>query len=348
MLTEKNIYLSHQQRFMRLTLLFFCFVLLGLKQSVFSQAANIWIKPNAVWHYDFDSFNGTFGFVKTEYVGDTLIEGQSAQILTSNRYLFFYDINGILHLSDIQNWPTNYTRNNENQVFYWFNNQFELLYDFTKAPGESYTVVSIEPTVQLCNPSSTVTVQSISNTTIGNQTYPTIELDSDQANFSRLNGQINARYGNQTNTYTPYAWLFPLNGFYFDGTVDSIPLSVSPCDPNLIIDYIHYKFRCFQDDSLTVNPNNEDCEYLLNNVGMTELNDEGYMLFPNPATNFITLVAPFEENEVTIYNAMGNLVLTTKTSKRIEEIPLNLPSGTYFLKSSSNQSAPFSETFVIR
>ena len=81
---------------------------------------------------------------------------------------------------------------------------------------------------------------------------------------------------------------------------------------------------------------------------MTELNDEGYMLFPNPATNFITLVAPFEENEVTIYNAMGNLVLTTKTSKRIEEIPLNLPSGTYFLKSSSNQSAPFSETFVIR
>ena len=193
-----------------------------------------------------------------------------------------------------------------------------------------------------------MTVQSISNTTIGNQTYPTIELDSDQANFSRLNGQINARYGNQTNTYTPYAWLFPLNGFYFDGTVDSIPLSVSPCDPNLIIDYIHYKFRCFQDDSLTVNPNNEDCEYLLNNVGMTELNDEGYMLFPNPATNFITLVAPFEENEVTIYNAMGNLVLTTKTSKRIEEIPLNLPSGTYFLKSSSNQSAPFSETFVIR
>lgn len=333
---------------MRLTLLFFCFVLLSLKQSFFSQAANIWIKPNAVWYYDFDSFNGTFGFVKTEYVGDTLIEGQSAQILTSKRYLFFYDINGILHLSDIQNWPTNYTRNNENQVFYWFNNQFELLYDFTKAPGESYTVVSIEPTVQLCNPSSSVTVQSISNTTIGNQTYPTIELDSDQANFSRLNGHINARYGNQTNTYTPYAWLFPLSGFYFDGTVDSIPLSVSPCDPNLMIDYIHYKFRCFQDDSLTVNPNNVDCDYLLNNVGITELNDEGYMLFPNPATNFITFVAPFEENEVAIYNAMGSLVLTTNTSKRIEEIPLKLESGTYFLKSYSKLSAPFSATFVIR
>ncbi len=328
---------------MRLSLLLSCFVFLGLKQSVLAQAANIWIKPNAVWHYDIDSFSGTYGFIKTAYVGDTIIEGYSTQILTSVRYLFGFDTNDILHLSAVQNLPTNYTRNNENQVFYWLNNQFEILYDFTKTPGESYTVVSIEPTVQFCNPSSSVTVQSTSSTTIGNQTYPTIELTSDQANFSRLSGQINARYGNQTNTFTPQAWLFPVNSFYMDGI-----LSVSPCDTNLMIDYIHYKFRCFQDDSLIVNPSNEDCEYLLNNVGINDLTKEGYMLFPNPATNFITLVAPSEENEVAIYNSMGTLVLTTKTTKKIEEIPLNLPSGTYFLKSSSNQSEVFYNKFVIR
>jgi hypothetical protein len=328
---------------MRLTILFSLTVILLTCQRTFGQNSNIWIKPNAVWHYDFDSFNGTYGFIKTEYVGDTIIEGQSAQKLTSIRYLFSFDINGILHLTAVQNLPDNYTRNNENQVFYWFNNQFELLYDFTKAPGESYTVVGVEPFVPFCNPTSSVTVQSTASTTIDNQTYPTMELVSDQSNFSRLQGQINARYGNQTAAYTPHAWLFPLTGLYFSGG----SISVSPCDTNLMIDYIHFRFRCFQDDSLTVNPNNSDCEYLLNNVGITELNEEGFMLFPNPATYFITLVAPSEENEVAIYNAMGKLVLTTKTSKRIEEIPLNLPSGTYFFKSSSNESVSFSETFVI-
>lgn len=333
---------------MRLTLLFTLSFMLLNKQFVLGQNSSIWIKPNAVWHYDFDSFNGTFGFVKTTYVGDTIIEGYDAQILTSQRYLFFYDVNDILHLSQIQTLPTNYTRNTANQVFYWFNNQFELLYDFTKVPGDSYTVVTYEPTVAFCNSSSYVTVQDTATTTIGNQNYPVIELQTELTNFSKIAGQINARYGNQTTTYTTHAWLFPMTSFYFDGSLGGNPISISPCDPDLLIDWSHFKFKCFSDDSLTVNPNNADCEYLLNNVGVTELNKEGYMLFPNPATDFITLVTPFEENKVEIYNALGKLVLTTQTSKKIEEIHLNLPSGTYLLKSSSNQVVQFTETFVIR
>jgi hypothetical protein len=119
------------------------------------------------------------------------------------------------------------------------------------------------------------------------------------------------------------------------------------CDTSLLIDYINYKFRCFQDDSLEVNPLNNDCEYYLNHADVPELSKNGYLIYPNPAADFITIVAPFDQNEIEIYNIIGELILSTQTNQELQELSLDLPKGTYILKMYHKQQLHYSNKLII-
>ncbi|MFM6935240.1 MAG: T9SS type A sorting domain-containing protein [Flavobacteriales bacterium] len=293
----------------------------------------IWIQSNAVWHYDFDNFNGTNGFLKIRYIGDTLIDGHTAQILTSTSYVFFTDQNDISHLTGIYELDTNYTWNNQNQVFYWVNNQFELLYDFTKLTGESFAIHSTEDPTFFCNPISMANVTGTGNVTLAGQNYPTIDLGYNDGDHTRLQGPYNARFGNQS-------MFFTISGLF--------PMQTMTCDPGIIVEYSQYRFSCFQDDGLTINPLNIDCEYQLTHVGMTELNEDGYLLYPNPTNNFATLVSPFDQNEVKIFNLSGQVVFEMETANKLEEFTFNLAKGTYLLKVSSGNEWKYSEKLVIQ
>jgi hypothetical protein len=318
-------------------------VCMFLFQSRLIAQAQIWVQNNAVWHYDFDSFNGQFGFVKTEHVGDTLLAGYDSKVFVSNRYRFTSDINGIIHLLSITTLDTNYTWNTNDKVFYWRNNQFETLYDFTKASGEEYAVAANDSNILYCDSISKTTVISNGTMTIGSNDYATIEVQSDISSFTRLDGNINARYGNYSSSYMANAWIFPMDGF-----VVNLPGIIhTSCDTSLVIDYIHYKFRCFQDDSLDVNPLNNDCEYYLNHADVPELSKDGYLIYPNPAADFITIVAPFDQNEIEIYNVTGELVLNTQTNQELQELSLDLPKGTYILKVYHEQELHYSDKLII-
>jgi hypothetical protein len=317
----------------------FCFAAIILLFSLVLSSRNevkaqapIWIQNNAVWHYDFDNFAGTSGFLKTSYIGDTMLNGQLSQILATTRYSFLIDQNNITHLIDISQLDTNYTWNNQNQVFYWRENQFELLYDFTKITGESYTIDSDEDQTFFCNPISTANVLGTGTVTYGNQNYPTMDLGYSPGDYTRLQGPVNARFGNQS-SFNTLSWLFPFEAI---------------CEPGIIMEYPFYKFRCFQDDSLTVNPTNEECEYQLTHVGVGELNENGFLLYPNPAANFVTLVSPFEQNDVHIFNVAGQLVFRTQTINKLQELNLNLSKGSYIMKVSSGNELRYSEKLVIQ
>lgn len=320
--------------------IFFCVIFVS-QNKLFAQEP-IWVQRNAVWHYDFDSFTGQFGFVKTEYVSDTLLDGHFSKVFTSKRYRFGTDWNGIVHLLSITELDTNYTWNTNDKVYYWHNNQFETLYDFTKVAGEEYSVVALDSSVLHCDSVSKTSVIGNGTITYGSHDYATIEVQSDISSFTRLDGNINARFGNYTNTYTPHAWLFPIPGFVYNmnGTIHT------SCDSTLIIENYHYKFRCFQDDSLTVNPLNNDCEYYLNHANLPELSKEGFLIYPNPAAEFITIVTPYEQNDIEIYNVTGELVFKTQTNQHLQEISLDLPSGTYILKVFNKQVLQYWDKFV--
>ena len=314
-----------------------------LVQGKLIAQSSIWVQNNAVWHYDFDSYTGQFGFVKTEHIGDTLLAGHESKVFASKRYRFASDINDIVHLISITSLDTNYTYNTNDKVFYWRNNQFETLYDFTKLPGEEYIVVENDSSILHCDSISKTTVINNGTITIGSHNYATMEVQSDISSFTRLDGSINARYGNYSSTYTAHAWLFPRSGFVYNMN-GSIHTS---CDSSLVIDYIHYKFRCFQDDSLVVNPLNNDCEYYLNHADAPQLSKDGYLIYPNPAANFITIVSPFDQNEIEIYNVIGELVLRTQTNQELQELSLDLPKGTYLLKVYHEQGLRYSDKLII-
>lgn len=323
--------------FFQLSLLF------GLTSNNATAQSNIWVQNNAVWHYDFDFLNGSYGFIKTEHVGDTMLYGHLAKVFSSTRYRFFSDQNQITHLSSITPLDDQYTWSNNNQVYYLVGQQYELLYDFTKNPGESYNIVSQESPVDLCNPVSVTTVMDTGSMVIDNTLYPTMELNSSYSNLTKLNGSVNARFGNYSTNYAPMTWLFPIKSGYLPG-----PIPASPCDSNLIIEWTYFRFRCFQDDSITVNPGNVDCEYYLNHVGMPELNENGYLLYPNPAADFVTLVSPFEENDVQVFTISGSLLYSGKSTAKIQEMSLGLPKGTYILKVSSENQLRYTEKLVIQ
>lgn len=323
-----------------LLLSFILCLLISSRDKCFAQS-NIWVQNNAVWHYDFDNLNGAFGFIKTMHVGDTMLYGHQAKIFSSTKYQFFMDQNQITHLSSITPLADQFTWNNNNQVYYLDDQQYELLYDFTKNPGESYNIVTFESPVDLCNPISTTTVVDTGSTIIGNTQYSTMVLNSSPTNLTRLNGPVNARFGNYNTNFSALSWLFPIKGGYLPGLA-------SPCDSTLIIEWTYFKFRCFQDDSLTVNPTNEECEYQLTHVGMTELNENGYLLYPNPAANFVTLVSPFEQNDIQIFSISGSLVYSGQSLTKIQEMSLNLPKGTYILKVSSDDQLRYTEKLVIQ
>jgi hypothetical protein len=69
------------------------FFFLLFSRNDFKAQAPIWIQNNAVWHYDFENNLGNSGFLKIRYIGDTIMNGQTAQILTTTRYLFMSDQN---------------------------------------------------------------------------------------------------------------------------------------------------------------------------------------------------------------------------------------------------------------
>jgi hypothetical protein len=308
------------------------FFFLLFSRNDFKAQAPIWIQNNAVWHYDFENNLGNSGFLKIRYIGDTIMNGQTAQILTTTRYLFMSDQNDISHLISITELDTNYTWNNQNQVFYWRENQFELLYDFTTLTGESYTIDSDEDQTFFCNSISTANVMSTGTVSFGNQTYPTMELTYSPGDYTRLEGSYNARFGNQSST-GEMTCLFPVEAI---------------CQPGVIMEYASYKFRCFQDDSLTVNPSSVECEYQLTHVGMNDLTENGFQVFPNPAANFVTLISPFEQNEVQIFNVAGQLVKSTQTTSQLQELHFELSKGTYTMKVFAGHELRFTEKLVVQ
>lgn len=320
----KNIYLS---------LFFFMFCVFISSRNQINAQSNIWVQNNAVWHYDWDNISGTSGFLKTRYIGDTILNGQLSKIFTTTSYSFFLDQNNISHLSSIDELDTNYTWNNQNQIYYWRENQFELLYDFTKVSGESYVIDSNEDITFFCNPNSTANVINSGTITYANQNYATLDLDYNDGDRTRLQGPVNARFGNYS-SFSTFSWLFPMNAM--------------GCDPGIVVEYPLYKFRCFQDDSLMVNPTNEECEYQLTHVGMSELNENGYLLYPNPAANFVTLVSPFEQNDVEIFTIAGALVYRGESTANIQELNVNLPKGTYVLKVTCENQLRYTEKLVIQ
>ena len=55
----------------------------------------------------------------------------------------------------------------------------------------------------------------------------------------------------------------------------------------------------------------------------------------------------FDQNEIEIYNVIGELVLRTQTNQELQELSLDLPKGTYILKLYHEQGLRYSDKLII-
>jgi hypothetical protein len=293
--------------------------------------AQIWVKPNAIWHYEFSSTN-TGGIIKIQHIGDTVINSKNAMMLQSTKYEFAYDVNNILFLLNNSIIDTNYTWQSGDTVFYWQNNNFEVLFNFSNSSGDSWVIGTDGDGLNGCSEISTVKIVNQGVFSAGGLDYQSFDLFSDDTCDIKLRGSFNSRFGCHSVSNEQYNYLFPSKSFCSNPGLDDTYL---------------YKFRCFQDDELFYKPGSEDCDYPMDVVETFDLKNFKNNIFPNPTNGLINIYTEDEYSDILIYNSTGELVEKHALIGDVNQIEVSLKKGVYFVYFIINQSTKFVNRLVI-
>lgn len=283
--------------------------------------SQIWVQNNATWHFDYSGLTEG-GFLEIEHIQDTVLVGQTAKMFVSTLYRFSYDQFGEIYFIGSQILDTNYTWNNSDTVFYLKNNQFEILYDFTKTTGDSWTIGHGENIDNTCSYISTVEIQNEEIYTLNEINYTSFDLYSaDSCNY-KMRGKYNSRFGAYSETELEFNSVFPLPSL--------------SCDSTIIVEYFRFTFKCFEDDSLSFNPSGVDCEYMLTHLDVPNLDKGSTKIYPNPSSGTIIIEVPIGLTEIKVYNLTGKLCKKFEIIKEKDELDLGLENGIYFIEALGN------------
>ena len=137
---------------------------LGTISAVQAQSANpaIWCPPGSVWTYGYGEMSVS-GTVSVRYAGDTLVNGQSAQVLRQTATTAFYISPGVPFPPSISTWslPKVITRVVGDRVEVHANGRFYTLYDFAAQPGATWLTVPVTPSGPCAQGLVQVTVDSV-------------------------------------------------------------------------------------------------------------------------------------------------------------------------------------------
>ncbi len=283
--------------------------------SVLTQAQEF-APIGATWyHTNIESFTffGYEGYVKTESVKDTIIQGHLCKKLTKTRYgsngsensigdeYFYTSGDTVFNLSD--------------------NDTFYILYNWGAQVGDTWTTRTfdffaqggVETTIQVDNIGTTV----ISGETLRTLTVHTIDslsinpLSGSYMGFGEPNARLTEKLGGSL-------YLFPQDYRLWDAEIKT-------------------GLRCYSDSTIRFNANiSSTCDELLTSV--QNIPDADLIhLSPNPFSSEIQLNIPAstttEGLSFHLYNNLGQLVLekTIKgTGSRTINVPNTIPQGVYY------------------
>lgn len=105
-----------------------------------SASAQNWCPPGATWNHRYYGCFGCTdtGYVHTEYIGDTLFQGSTCQVLDATKHS--WDINTGIHTE--QQWGPQITRGQDDLVEKWNGSSFDTLFRFGAVPDESWVMMS--------------------------------------------------------------------------------------------------------------------------------------------------------------------------------------------------------------
>lgn len=274
-------------------------------------SAQIWVQPNAVWHYDYWTV-GYSGFVKIQHIGDIVIQGKSTMMFESKDYQFYTDQFGETFLAGPYVIDTNYTYSDGDTVFYFQNNQFFKLFDFSQTMGNSYNI-GVTNGNDMCSSTSNTEVIGAGVDGLG---YNYFTLNSPDTSDLRLYGNYNTRFGGGE-------FLFPRRFW---------------CDPSIIVEYYNFTFKCFQDDGMVYNPSGEDCEYQLTHLDLNEWEKELVQIFPNPTNEKISFKSIDKNVAIEIVDLKGQVLFQESWNLSNDLDVSFLKPGFHILKITSEDS----------
>jgi hypothetical protein len=287
----------------------FLFLLLS-----FSFRAQNWSPAGANWKY---SYYGFFpGYVDMFYSGDTIIEGQTAKILSKNFAGVDWNMNVVTNFIGNE-----YTYENNGVIFIRYQNQWDTLYHFNAQVGDHWRMAK-QPFTSVCPENSRLKVLATGNKTINNETRKFLVLDFCNPDLSSLGwGQdtIVENIGFIGTYFLPYD--------QFEGAVDG-----NEGGP----------FRCYSHDNFaTYVPHfSEACDYI---VGVEEVasNKTTFTIYPNPVETEIHLSYEYASafTHYILYSLDGKIQQVGTLS---ETIPLDhLKNGNYILEISNSVQKQF-------
>lgn len=289
-------------------LVLFIFTLIGLS----AQAQTNWIKGHAVWNYEW-FIPALSGSLRIETMNDTVIDGHTCQKLKCDTHTkMITGPNGsFLHTVDTE---YQYIYFEQDTVWYRKNNAFLVLYDFTAVQGQ---VRMLEPGIenQECNDSSYLFIDNVYSGVLNGETATFYTTRDSSTNSIQHGGLVNSHFGMMSADFSPSHSFFPVAGW----------CSQSPNDG------VFYKLLCFEDDSLSYNPGNQDCEYYTY-LGTGELQVSNISVFPNPSEGKIELLSDVPLKHIRVVNMLGAVLKELPAGSTSTVIDLtDLPQGTYYL-----------------
>lgn len=267
--------------------------------------SQVWCPPGATWHYS-NWLIGFEGYSKLTYSKDTLIKGISCKKITNY-------INGPFTQGNFSPYYT-YSKNG---IVYLYNdkygiNKFEILFDINAQIGDTWRMPQVD---SACADSLFfITVLNTGSKTINGFNLKWLYVKKGPSPFNNF----------QYDTITERL------GFRFDD------IDYTSCHGGSV-EVAGGPLRCYSDSTfgLYSTNTNKPCEI---NTAITEsdLIREGLKIYPNPASEKLNIIFPFNVWEKTatfiLYDLTGKVVLSNTLNRTadIEEISItDLSQGLY-------------------
>ena len=285
-------------------------ILLCLFVTTKSQAQGVWAPSGATWWYSTSNF-GFEGYIKIQYIGDSIVDGKNCKALSKEIHGFNYFT--MTYVDGVYDTTITFFQNDS--VYHYVDNQFYLLYDFNGIPSNVWEVDTMDT---YCDPDSlsVVVIDSIGTVTINSILLKWVSVSPTTNTSQGLEGKIIERIGSHD-----FFMLPEYVSCLFDAQ-EGGPL------------------RCYYDDSfgLYQKPNCPVCDFIIG-IDQTSTTEFQFSIYPNPSTDFITVEFPNYQGtqfEIEIISALGVKIMSVSTESNSVKIDLSeLSNGIYYLNLST-------------
>lgn len=271
-------------------------LLLSLALITAAAHAQVWCPPGAEWTFDYQDILGDqYGVVRVNYVGDTLLGGEQAQMLQETVVTAPWGQQTYATTT----YPPFMTRYADGVVYAWdgWNAAYDTLMWFGAVPGQHWSAFTDSWSGVVVTDTATVMIDGTPLRRLAVMYYPggSEPLDT-----------LYERIGFELLYITGWTWF--------------------------VTDMPYGPLRCYRDDSFSyVAPGILDCGYTLTTQEIAHSTD--LVASPNPGSDHFTLSLSSGTHTITLLDATGRIALLERTSDERAWInTTHLPSGIYVVR----------------